>query len=172
MITPELMQNFLNFLTNAVEFDIRIVDDEDATNQLVDFFVDVSTEADIDEDTENNIMDWIFNFDRIIWCTVWLNRKEYNSIISKWYGRQHIKQDQFITNIITKDKKQMIITEFIKVKQKNSRKTIEEFQNELDELIKKEDYKAAAALKKKIDAKINPKPRKKVNKKSKNEQSK
>lgn len=149
MITPDLMKNFLEFLTQAIDFDIRVVNDEDSMNQLVDFFIDISA----DEDTDTDVLDWLFAFDRVTWCTIWLSRKEYNKIISDWYGREFIDQTQFITNIVTDDKKQMIVLEFIKVTQKGSHKTLEELQNDLDNAIKMEDYKRAAQLQKKIATK-------------------
>lgn len=149
MVTPDLMKNFLEFLTQALDFDIRVVNDEDSMNQLVDFFIDISVE----DDTDTDVLDWLFAFDRVTWCTIWLSRKEYNKIISTWYGREFIKQDQFITNVVTGDKKQMVILEFIRVTHKGSHKTLEELQNDLDVAIKSEDYKGAAQLQKKIASK-------------------
>lgn len=146
MITPDLMKKFLDFLTKAIDFDIRIVDDEDSINQLVDFFIDISAE----EESDADILDWLFAFDRITWSTIWLSRKEYNKIIATWYGREFIKQNQFITNIVTGDKKQMIIMEFIRVKQKGSHKTLEELQNELEMALNQENYKDAAKIQQSI----------------------
>jgi len=155
MIDHEQMKNFLNFLTTAKDFNIKIVDDDSTMNQLVDFFIDSAVEL----ETDTDILEWLFGFSRIIWATVWLNKKEYNEVISNWYGREFINQDQFISNIITKDTNQMIMLELIKVKEKRNYKTIEELQNELDLAINAEDYKNAAKLKKQIETRLKRKKR-------------
>jgi hypothetical protein len=150
------MKDFLNFLTAARDFNIKIVDDDQTMNQLVDFFLDISLE----DETDTDILEWLFGFNRVIWATVWLAKKDYNEIISSWYGREYIDQDQFISNIITPDKKQMIILELIKVKDKRNYKTIEELQNELDDAVNNEDYKNAAKLKKQIETRLKRKTKK------------
>ena len=156
MITTDLMQKFLEFLTKATDFDIRVVDDDNLINQLVDFFIDIS----IDEELDVDILEWLFSFERIIWCTAWLKRKEYNQIISKWYDRKYIKDSQFISNVVTTDGTQMVILEFIRVNQKGSHKTVEELQNELDSALSIEDYTSAAKLQKRIKAKLKRKVKK------------
>jgi len=156
MINHELMQEFLNFLTSAKDFNIKIVDDEQTMNQLVDFFIDISLENETDAD----VLEWLFGFNRVIWATIWLTKKDYNEVITQWYGREYIDQDQFISNIITKDKKQMIMLELIKVKDKRNYKTIEELQNELDDAVNNEDYKNAAKLKKQIETRLKRKTKK------------
>jgi len=161
MINHEQMKNFLNFLTTAKDFNIKIVDDDTTMNQLVDFFIDSAIEMETDVD----ILEWLFGFNRIIWATVWLNKKEYNEVISSWYGREYIDQDQFISNIITKDNNQMIMLELIKVKEKRNYKTLEELQNELDVAVNNEDYTSAAKLKKQIESRLKRK-RRRVAKKS------
>jgi hypothetical protein len=150
------MQEFLNFLTSAKDFNIKIVDDEQTMNQLVDFFIDISLENETDAD----VLEWLFKFDRVIWATIWLTKKDYNEVITQWYGREYIDQDQFISNVITKDKKQMIMLELIKVKDKRNYKTIEELQNELDDAVNNEDYKNAAKLKKQIETRLKRKTKK------------
>ena len=150
MINSELIENFLKFLNLAHDFDIRIVNDEESINQLVDFFIDISAE----EETDTDILNWLFEFDRITWSTVWLDRKEYNEIITEWYSREYIDQSQFITNMINKETNQMIIVELIRVKKKGSHKTVEELQNDLDKAVNAEDYNTAAKLQKKISNKL------------------
>ncbi len=161
MIDHEQMKSFLNFLTTAKDFNIKIVDDDSTMNQLVDFFIDSAIELETDVD----ILEWLFKFNRIIWATVWLNKKEYNEVITSWYGREYIDQDQFISNIITKDNNQMIMLELIKVKEKRNYKTIEELQNELDYAVNNEDYSNAAKIKKRIESRLKRK-RKSASKKT------
>ena len=160
MIDSKTLKTFLNFLIYAKDFNIKIVDDDNTINQLVDFFID----SNIENETDDDILEWLFNFNRIIWVTIWLNKKEYNSIISDWYSRDLITNDQFISNIVTQDKTQMVMLELIKVKEKRNYKTIEELQNELDLAVGNEDYKNAAKLKKQIETRIHRKNKKKKNK--------
>lgn len=144
----EIFKNFLEFLLQAKDFEIYIVDSEQELSDTVNFFI-----SSIDEEDENkkeDMIDWVCNLDRIIWCTLWLDHKDYNKIISEWQGREYIKNEQFITNVVNNENNQMMIVQFIRVKNKNQRKTVEEFQNELDEAVTAENYEVAAKLKKKI----------------------
>lgn len=144
----EIFKNFLEFLLQAKDFEIYIVDSEQELSETINFFI--STVELTDEDKKEETIDWVLSLDRIIWCTLWLDHKDYNKIISEWQGREYIKNEQFITNVVNNENNQMMMLQFIRVKNKNSRKTVEEFQNELDEALNSENYEVAAKLKKKI----------------------
>lgn len=145
----ETFKNFLEFLLNAKDFEIYIVDGDEELSETINFFIS-SIEDQLDEDKKDDTIDWVLGLDRIIWCTLWLDHKDYNKIISQWQGREFIKNEQYITNVVNSDNTQMMMLQFIRVKNKNSRKTVEEFQNELDEAVSAENYEIAAKLKKKI----------------------
>lgn len=145
----ETFKNFLEFLLKAKDFEIYIVDGEQELSETINFFI-ASIEDQLDEDKKEDTIDWVLGLDRIIWCTLWLDHRDYNKIISEWQGREFIKNEQYITNVVNNDNTQMMMLQFIRVKNKNSRKTVEEFQNELDEAVNSENYEIAAKLKKKI----------------------
>lgn len=147
----EIFKNFLEFILQAKYFEIYVVDTEQELTDTVNFFIStIESSSKINEDNKEETIDWVLGLDRIIWCTLWLDHKDYNKIISEWQGREYIKNEQFITNVVNSENNQMMMVQFIRVKNKNSRKTVEEFQNELDDAINKEDYEIAAKLKKKI----------------------
>lgn len=145
----ETFKNFLEFLLQAKDFEIYIVDTDQELSDTINFFIS-SIEDQLDEDKKEETIDWVCGLDRIIWCTLWLDHKDYNKILSEWQGREFIKNEQFITNVVNNDNTQMMMVQFIRVKGKNSRKTVEEFQNELDDAVSTENYEVAAKLKKKI----------------------
>lgn len=150
----ETFKKFLEFILTAIDFEIYIVETDEELSETVNFFtqtIDTSDQSLDLDDKKDEIIEWVCGFDRIIWCTLWLNHKDYNKIISELHGREFIKNEEFITNVLTSDNSQMMMLQFKRVKTKNSRKTIEEFQNELDEAVSSENFEEASRLKKKIN---------------------
>ena len=146
----EIFKNFLEFILKAKDFEIYTVETQEEMSDTVNFLVSTLKVEEQTEDKIDEMVDWAFGFEKIIWCKLWLNHRDYNKIISEWKGREFIRNEQFITNVATSDGSQMMILHFSRVKAKNSRKTVEELQNDLDEAVGVEDYEMASILKTKI----------------------
>lgn len=152
----EIFKNFLEFILKAKDFEIYIAETDEDMNDTVNFFVSLLDDPKDEEKVEKAI-EFVYGFERIIWCELWLNQRDYNKIISSWQGREYIKNEQFVTNVLTEDGSQMMMLQFMRVKEKNIPKSIEEYENELDDAVKLENYEEAARIKKKIHSLVNKK---------------
>lgn len=155
----EIFKNFLEFILKAKDFEIYIAETDEDMNDTVNFFVSLIDDPKDEEKVEKAI-EFVYGFERIIWCELWLNQRDYNKIISSWQGREYIKNEQFITNVLTEDGTQMMMLQFMRVKEKNIPKSVEEYENELDDAVKLERYEEAAKIKKKIQSLVEKKKKK------------
>lgn len=153
-------QIFEEYLLNTILFQsIRIDGNEDIINSILD-------EMDL---YGIDMVDQILGHENVFWIYLELSEADFYKLQLERMKVKDVKADFFYYGITNEKTDTFYLFQIIKIKIPKQRKSVEELEIELNQAIKIEDYRAAAALKKDIELKrikyLNKVAKKKDNKK-------
>ncbi len=146
---------FFDIINKSLFFtSVRISDNEEFLNEILDMLTKI-----------NYNVDSILDYENIYYSALLLKKEDYVEIIDEFFKDPEIsKLEKIITLNYNEGTDTVYIYEIVQekpedtIKKRKPRKTVEELQEDLNNAVKKEDYEKAAKLREQINKKLVKKP--------------